>query len=304
MFYLTGLVFTIGKKLLASAQRQSYQATKKESSRIVTIMETRSRQKPKKTINRVAATAALHSPPPATPAPAPTTPGAPAPPAAPSSASSTSSTSSGGRHNPLPVHVQKQLCEDIEAHGGIGVHVGLENKLYKLLNSLVEKDKLRRALYKNPGDPVRRQIQQKVYGWQKLWSEGLYEKEVLSRFGVISAAQRPNTSQIPGSKLRKRVAVTNVQEEDEEEDDANRFSPRVQEESPQVPQFDRVEESHQIPRSLNFKTPPRLRVPLPTGKTQEEDLVQEFAKMSVNSAFFFKTPEDSPYPAVDDRTCE
>ena len=149
-------------------------------------METRSQQRK---VNRVAATAALQSP----PHPTSTTP-APRPRAArdtlSSAGSCSSSTSSGGAHNPLPVHVQAQLCEDIEAHGGVATLVGFDHSLSTLLNHLIEVDPLRKSLYKETGDPVRRQIQQKVYNWQKLWSQGLYEKQVLWPQALFQSASK------------------------------------------------------------------------------------------------------------------
>ena len=105
------------------------------------------------------------------------------------SIASTTSGASGGRI-PLAIHVQAQLCEDIEANGGIASFIGFSQKLYHLLNKLVEVDTLRKSLYKEPGHPIRRRIQQKVYRWQLFWKDELYEKNVLCKFGVVSASQR------------------------------------------------------------------------------------------------------------------
>lgn len=253
-------------------------------------------------------------------------PSTPAPPSTPARArdetpgddSSYLSTASPGGTNPLPVHIQKLLCEDIEAHGGIGALVGTEERsLHHLLNYLCETDGLRKSLYKEPGDPIRRQIQNKACLWKRHWNSGIYEKKVLSKLGVVAAANRPTTLEIPRTgdrPTRKRVAVEVLQASDDIQDDdfvvndsfpvassssieEDRAAERVQESPRRAAETPRVHESPQIPRSLIFKKPVR---------EADEDFVQSFAKMSmnINSQLYFETGNDASHPEVDNRTCE
>ena len=79
-------------------------------------------------------------------------------------ASSSASTSSVSKQREsLPLHVQKQLCEDIEAYGGIN-HIGQKQHLAYLLNFLVEQFPYKENLYGKPNDSrLRKRIRKKVY---------------------------------------------------------------------------------------------------------------------------------------------
>ncbi len=63
-----------------------------------------------------------------------------------SSIALTTSGASSGGGIPLAIHVQVQLCEEIEANGGIPSFFGFSQKLYHLLNKLVEVDTLWKSL--------------------------------------------------------------------------------------------------------------------------------------------------------------
>jgi hypothetical protein len=217
----------------------------------------------------------------------------------PSSAGSVASIASPNGKDPLPVHVQKQLCEDIEAHGGIATLADKTNTLHNLLNHLCESDGLRRSLYKATGDPVRRQLQNKVYSWQRYLNENTYEKKVLLKFGVIAAANRPSVLPVPTAARRKRAAVRELQEEDQDEEECD---PAHVLSSP-IPE--RVEvQSPQVPRSLAFDSAGRRPPTRPPTRpqTNEDELVRAFANMSVNNMLFFETGFNTMHPEVDNRT--
>jgi hypothetical protein len=118
------------------------------------------------------------------------TPGSAASVASIASDSSRSTTASARSRNPLPNHLLKQLCEDIEAYGGIQPHIGKTKSIYNLLNHLVEQDPVALSLYKDCRDPIRRKIQQKVYRWQEYYKAGTYEEKVLKVFNVTPARER------------------------------------------------------------------------------------------------------------------
>jgi hypothetical protein len=111
--------------------------------------------------------------------------------------SSVSTTTSQRSRNPLPNHLLKQLCEDIEAYGGIQSHIGHSNSCYHLLNHLVSQDPVALSLYKDSRDPIRRKISHKVYLWQEKYKAGTYEREVLQAFQVTPASQRGSILQVP-----------------------------------------------------------------------------------------------------------
>ena len=74
--------------------------------------------------------------------------------------------------NSLPIHLQKQLVDDIEAAGGIEKCVGRDKFLSNLLNKLGRDNPLKLELYGNLTDPVRQKIQKKVWSWQKIFTSG------------------------------------------------------------------------------------------------------------------------------------
>lgn len=74
--------------------------------------------------------------------------------------------------NSLPIHLQKQLLDDIEAAGGIKNCVGRDKYLSNLLNNLAKDNPLKEELYGKLKDPVRQQIQKKVWSWQKIFTSG------------------------------------------------------------------------------------------------------------------------------------
>jgi hypothetical protein len=76
--------------------------------------------------------------------------------------------------------LQKQLAEDIEARGGIKKFIARSSK--QKVRSLCESNT---ADYGTLGDPVRRQIANKIYKWKELYKKGLYEDRVINFLGVI-----------------------------------------------------------------------------------------------------------------------
>jgi len=131
------------------------------------------------------------------------------------------------RRNRLPRHVEKQLCEDIEAYGGIQVHIDTKHTLKALLNHLVDTDANRLTIYKKQRDPFRRILQQKVRRWQDFHKNGEYEKKVLAVLGVVAAASRSTTESIPNlqnSDLEtsfESLQISEQEEEQEEEEEAS-----------------------------------------------------------------------------------
>jgi hypothetical protein len=92
------------------------------------------------------------------------------------------STASSRSRGELSQHLLKQLTEDIEANGGIAALGGTSHKLSELLNK-------RPTLYGRRGQqPIRSQIQKKVYRWQQYAEKKIYAEKVLSRYQVQSAA--------------------------------------------------------------------------------------------------------------------
>jgi hypothetical protein len=182
----------------------------------------------------------------------------------------------------LPQHTQKTLCEDIEAHGGIASFIGKEKALYYLLNHLVRTEPLKKALYKDTGDPVRRKIQVKVYAWQKHWKAGNYQSKVLNKFGVVAASQRPVILEYPKDVVqpqqkKKRQAATVP-----EINNDHWISP--------PPVVVTVETEH-IPKHLSFESPEP-----PIHHRPAFDLAEAFTKMKVQDLYQFETSEKTPHP--------
>ena len=86
----------------------------------------------------------------------------------------------------VPLHVEKQLAEDIESTGGIKAYIGGHHLLARIV---FDNNK---ELYGGPGDLLRRKLTKKVTAWKKYHEEGRYEQKVLSKFGVKAARFRRN----------------------------------------------------------------------------------------------------------------
>ena len=141
--------------------------------------------------NKVAALAALHSPPPQS------IPEAENANDEGSVSSNSTSSSASSQRKKLPDHLQAQLAEDIEASGGIerflpdSKQSNKKRKRLKPEEKTEDSQKLRKlldknkALYKESGDPVRRRIQLKVLRWQRYFQEGTYADKVLTKYQIV-----------------------------------------------------------------------------------------------------------------------
>ena len=200
--------------------------------------------------------------------------------------SSDSSVASSGVVEPgLDKHLRTQLCEDIEANGGIGEFIGTKNSLCSLLNQIIEDDPLKKSLYKQEGHPLRRQLQQQVYRWQKYWNSDQYEKKVLADLGVVAASSR--AKEIP--KEKRKAVNTQVQYPAEEDEHLLIASPHSP--APPIPVAPPVKEYRSEPTR---------------SKNTESDLVKAFSRMTVDEQIYFVTPTSAlgAFPPVDGRTCK
>jgi hypothetical protein len=196
----------------------------------------------------------------------------------------------------LPQHTQKTLCEDIEAHGGIELLIGTEKALFHLLNHLVKTEPLKKALYKEAGDPIRRKIQTKVYTWQKHWKDGSYEHKILNKFGIVAASDRKKILQYPKD---------GVQQQQQEQQQPQQKKKRVAATAPVTndqwisppPVELSVERELLIPTKLSFETPPIIHRPAPAAV--DDILAQAFTKMKVQDLYQFETSEKSPHPELE-----
>jgi hypothetical protein len=117
----------------------------------------------------------------------------------PPSGVSTGSASSKGYNTKLDF-VWKELCDDIEANGGIGKFANSKNHIGFLLNKLIQEDPKKRELYDLPNSQRREQIRKKVWEWGKFLKALTYKEKVLSRYGVKEFKYRrttPSDSTIP-----------------------------------------------------------------------------------------------------------
>jgi hypothetical protein len=122
-----------------------------------------------------------------------------------SSAGSDTSFSSPSRG--IAQYVVKQLAKDIEAGGGIKSFEKNSKGFNQALSNLCDQ---RQEAYGKRGDPLRIQIQKKVYRWQILDKEGRYDTKVLNLFQVKSFA----TLQAEQRQQKKQVARARANSED------------------------------------------------------------------------------------------
>ena len=119
-----------------------------------------------------------------------------------------SSTRPYSQRNPLPEYLLKQLLEDVEAYGGRANFAGSEHKLKALLNHLCDHDEIKRALYKDQKDPIRRKIQLKVLGWQKLSATDYLD--LLAQHSVTECKFRRTVQQVPPTPTRSGRRSSNA----------------------------------------------------------------------------------------------
>jgi hypothetical protein len=197
----------------------------------------------------------------------------------------------------LPQHTQKTLCEDIEAHGGIESLIGTEKALYYLLNHLVKTDPLRKSLYKEGGDPIRRRIQTKVYTWQKHWKAGNYQTKVLNKFGVVAASQRPVILEYPTDPKDPKEGVQQQQQPQPQirmKRQASTVPDVVNNDWISPPPVEVTVERELIPKKLSFETPAVRPAP-----ASVDILSDAFTKMKVQDLYQFETSEKSPHPELE-----
>lgn len=95
------------------------------------------------------------------------------------------STSSSKRSYSLfPFQQGLELCELIEANGGIATFGGTSQKLARLF------DELPGLPFGVRGDPIRTTARKKVQDWQRYKREGTYKQKVLDHYGVKSSEER------------------------------------------------------------------------------------------------------------------
>lgn len=91
-----------------------------------------------------------------------------------------SETSSTTNRSKLPLHIQKQLAQDIEEAGGIRSFRSDKTKsLLQICNKQTD-------IYGKSGEETRKRIQKKFYWWQQLDLQDLYASKVLNRLQVKS----------------------------------------------------------------------------------------------------------------------
>jgi hypothetical protein len=134
----------------------------------------------------------LHYPSPATPQPPSTTyPASLRSPLLSNNEGSLSTTAS--QHSGSPLNIRKELAQDIETAGGIKILKANENTLSLLCNA-------RENVYGKRGQPIRQQIQKKVYHWKVYEQQGIYMDKVLNQLNVKSIANLKKPS--GGKKLQ------------------------------------------------------------------------------------------------------
>ena len=89
--------------------------------------------------------------------------------------------------NNLPKHVKKQVCDDIEAAGGIIEVVRDTNTGKQTFRQICDKNK---SLYGTSGSAKRKQVRNLVHYWKKQHKEGNYERLVLKQYNVPSYSTR------------------------------------------------------------------------------------------------------------------
>jgi hypothetical protein len=201
----------------------------------------------------------------------------------------------------LDIHTKTQLCEDIEANGGIASFIGTGHNLSTLLDRLCEEDPLRKTLYKERNHFVRKQIQKIVWVWQNHWNNGSYDRLVLSKFGVI-AAQHREPQQQPTDK-RKAVSSVEIQEEDPPVE--AKFTRPKPIKSPPPKKKTEDPPKKNPPKKSEDREPFESRPPTASNNT-ESDLVKAFSRMTVDEQIYFVTPTSAlgAFPPVDGRTCK
>jgi hypothetical protein len=130
-----------------------------------------------KSKNRVSVTTPLQTHYPATPQPPSTYPSLQSPLLSEDEGSSSTTSTHGG----LPLNIQKELAQDIEKAGGIKYLHPNDHSLSRLCNT-------REDVYGRRGQPIRQQIQKKVYRWKAYDIQGIYKDKVLNRLKVKSIA--------------------------------------------------------------------------------------------------------------------
>jgi hypothetical protein len=88
----------------------------------------------------------------------------------------------------LDLPLQKQLAEDIEANGGLEKFISQKGSGYNsVLASFLD---TKPEVYRPRGDPIRHQIQNRVYKWKNLFKNGKYVEKVLNDLQVKSYQYR------------------------------------------------------------------------------------------------------------------
>jgi hypothetical protein len=167
--------------------------------------------------------------------------------------SQTSSASS--QRAALPIFIQKQLAQDIEAAGGIK-HFKNENS-FQLVSALCNENE---DIYGRRGNSIRTKITKKVLAWKR-FDEEAYACKVLNRFQVKSAAilhfELQNTNAV---KYNKKVSLQQLSDDDssfDSDDDDNS-----------------VASSESIPRRILFSSetmqapPPSQNAATPMGSVE------------------------------------
>ena len=90
---------------------------------------------------------------------------------------------------PILDHIKKQLCDDIEAAGGIG-KVADGNNIQQGLKYICD---INTSLYGTCASDKRKQIRNLVDYWKKLAKNGTYNRLVLHRYKVPSYSSRTQT---------------------------------------------------------------------------------------------------------------
>lgn len=130
---------------------------------------------------------------------------------------SISACSGDSRYKSIRPSILKQLAEDIETSGGIASFIKSERerkdqKLSRLLNDNEE-------AYGKRGDPLRRDIQQKVNYWILLFRKGRYKEKVLERYDVESFEAREALKK--REPQEKQETKENQSAEDRSDSDGN-----------------------------------------------------------------------------------
>ena len=159
----------------------------------------------------------------------------------------------------LPIFTQKQLAQDIEEAGGIGVFKNSKQPLSILCNNNED-------VYGKRGDSIRAKITKKDVNW-KAFSEAKYVERVLNRLQVKSAATLEFQSRSANkAKYKKKISLQQFSDDDSSSDESDEGDSIASSESiPRRILFTNEERANPIESTTMQAPPPSQNTAIPMG---------------------------------------